>query len=61
MWFEKSIVYTVGKKENIRNLYYHVPYLAQDTTAESDINTRKITHKRATSSALSQQVTARLQ
>ena len=37
----KSILYQVSKKAKIRNRYNQVPHLTQDTTWESDKNTRK--------------------
>ena len=46
----------VSKKIKIRNRY-----IQEDTTLESDKNTKNITHKRTKMLALSQQVTTRLQ
>ena len=38
----KVIVYKVSKKANIKNRYNPVPHLTQDTTWQSDKNTRKL-------------------
>ena len=48
----------VSKKAKIRIQYNQVPHLTQEITWESD---KKITHKRVKRSALSHQVTTRLQ
>ena len=48
-------------KVKIRNRYNQVPHLTQDNVWESDITQENITCMRAKRSALSQQVTTRLQ
>ena len=49
------------KKAKIRNRQNKPPHLTQDTVWESDKTQENITYKRAKRSALSQQVTTRLQ
>ena len=51
----------VRKKVKIRNRYNQVPRLTQNTTRESDKNTKKITYKSAKRPARLQQVITRLQ
>ena len=58
---EKGIQIKVRKKAKIRKRYNEVPHLTQDTTWESNKNTKKILPTRAKRSAFSQQVTTRHQ
>ena len=51
----------VKKKAKIRNQYNKAPHVTQGNTWESDKTQENITHKRVKRSALSKQVTTRLQ
>ena len=56
-----TITIKVRKNAKIRTRYNQVLLLTQDTTWESGKTQENITHRRAKRSALSQQVTTRLQ
>ena len=63
LWFDADWLKAKRRKEEGKDLQSinQVPRLTQDTTWESDKNTRNNTYKRAKRLALSQQVTTRLQ